>query len=491
MNFWNLVYRAAEYGIILPGIFLCIIPVADWLIIPQRKLYPVLLPCMVAVCFVLAWMDSSGSYYTNIFFFPLLGICLIAYFLTVKLEKLKLLYMFLCATAALSFGCIMNYYIIARIDPHSNIHDDSVPGLIIQYAVSLLIMSVLLRMRHKYRWLFENFNTTLFWRIAWMIPAIISFCNIYMIPIDYANIRVGRIFQIAMVIEGVLFLFFMLFQSLLYIIAVTTSRKIEADSTALMYQLQADQYEKMQAYLDETRRIRHDFKHTIAVLNELSQTGQYEKLQEYISNYSSEISNVQAPATYCDNPVVNATIHYYIDIAQSYGIRTKLQVVIPKEIRRTLRIREGDPLEIYTDREGEVILKKYSMIGDIGQFAKQYADALSQTTGYLVMVTDRDMVIAASSGVKKDMVGKHISRELEKAALDRKIILTDSSKKEYCRVADDMEGDYIEAIAPIICNGDVAGSIVFLNKNTERKFGETEQKMIAVAASFLGKQMEG
>ena len=102
-----------------------------------------------------------------------------------------------------------------------------------------------------------------------------------------------------------------------------------------------------------------------------------------------------------------------------------------------------------TDREGEVILKKYSMIGDIGQFAKQYADALSQTTGYLVMVTDRDMVIAASSGVKKDMVGKHISRELEKAALDRKIILTDSSKKEYCRVADDMEGDYIEAIAPI------------------------------------------
>ena len=79
------------------------------------------------------------------------------------------------------------------------------------------------------------------------------------------------------------------------------------------------------------------------------------------------------------------------------------RVVIPKEIRRTLRIREGDPLEIYTDREGEVILKKYSMIGDIGQFAKQYADALSQTTGYLVMVTDRDMVIAASSGVKKDI----------------------------------------------------------------------------------------
>ena len=167
------------------------------------------------------------------------------------------------------------------------------------------------------------------------------------------------------------------------------------------------------------------------------------------------------------------------------------RVVIPKEIRRTLRIREGDPLEIYTDREGEVILKKYSMIGDIGQFAKQYADALAQTTGYLIIVTDRDIIIAASSGVKKDMVGRHISRDLEKAAMERKIILSDNTKPDFCKVTDDMDGDYIEAVAPIICNGDAAGTIVFLSKNTERVFGETEQKMITVAASFPGKQMEG
>lgn len=167
------------------------------------------------------------------------------------------------------------------------------------------------------------------------------------------------------------------------------------------------------------------------------------------------------------------------------------RVVIPKEIRRTLRIREGDPLEIYTDREGEVILKKYSMIGDIGPFAKQYADALSQTMGYLVLVTDRDIIIAASSGVRKDIVGRHISRELEKTALERKIVLADSSQKEFCKITDDMEGEYVQAIAPIICNGDVAGTIVFLVKNMDRKFGETEQKIIAVAASFLGKQMEG
>ena len=89
------------------------------------------------------------------------------------------------------------------------------------------------------------------------------------------------------------------------------------------------------------------------------------------------------------------------------------RVVIPKEIRRTLRIREGDPLEIFTDREGEVILKKYSPIGELGLFAKQYAESLAQTTGLMVCVSDRDTVIAAAGGAKKDYLGKPISKQLE------------------------------------------------------------------------------
>lgn len=86
------------------------------------------------------------------------------------------------------------------------------------------------------------------------------------------------------------------------------------------------------------------------------------------------------------------------------------RVVIPKEIRRTLRIREGDPLEIFTDREGEIILKKYSPIGELNQFAKQYADSLSQTTGHIVCIADRDQLIAVS-GAKKDLIAKAIDRK--------------------------------------------------------------------------------
>ena len=77
------------------------------------------------------------------------------------------------------------------------------------------------------------------------------------------------------------------------------------------------------------------------------------------------------------------------------------RIVVPKEIRRTLRIREGDALEIFTDREGEIILKKYSPLGEMGNFADQYAESLAQTLGYLVCITDTDQVIAAAGPGKK------------------------------------------------------------------------------------------
>ena len=89
------------------------------------------------------------------------------------------------------------------------------------------------------------------------------------------------------------------------------------------------------------------------------------------------------------------------------------RIVVPKEIRRTLRIREGDPLEIFTDREGEIILKKYSPIGELSQFAGEYAESLAHTTGYLVRITDGDHVVAASGSGKRYFEGKPISGQLE------------------------------------------------------------------------------
>ena len=157
------------------------------------------------------------------------------------------------------------------------------------------------------------------------------------------------------------------------------------------------------------------------------------------------------------------------------------RIVVPKEIRRTLRIREGDPLEIFTDREGEIILKKYSPIGELGQFAGEYAESLAQTTGYLVLVTDCDHVIAASGSGKKEFEEKPVSRQLEEAI---------SERKNYQASAGDA-GEYTEqAFSTIICEGDAIGAVVICNKDEKKKMSDTEGKLAAAAASFLGRQME-
>lgn len=165
------------------------------------------------------------------------------------------------------------------------------------------------------------------------------------------------------------------------------------------------------------------------------------------------------------------------------------RVVIPKEIRRTLRIREGDPLEIFTDREGEIILKKYSPIGELGNFAKEYADSLSQTAGHITCIVDKDHIIAVSGGGKKELLEKHISTELEKILNKRATHIATRDETNFVPITDDDNISYNhELITPIIAEGDVLGAVVLLSN--DKKMGEIEGKLAQTAAGFLGKQME-
>ena len=167
------------------------------------------------------------------------------------------------------------------------------------------------------------------------------------------------------------------------------------------------------------------------------------------------------------------------------------RVVIPKEIRRTLRIREGDPLEIFTDREGEIILKKYSPIGELGAFAKQYAESLAQSTGQIVCITDRDQIIAFAGGPKKEVLQKPISRQLEGAIDSRESIVAVKDDRRFIPILQGDTDEYLaQVISPIICEGDAIGAVIITTKEQKVKFGETEQKLAGSAAGFLGRQME-
>jgi len=167
------------------------------------------------------------------------------------------------------------------------------------------------------------------------------------------------------------------------------------------------------------------------------------------------------------------------------------RVVIPKEIRRTLRIREGDPLEIFTDNAGQVILKKYSPVGELSTFAKEYAETLAQTTGHIACISDKDQIIAISGGARKDFLEKSISKHLEKVIESRNILKARRDEKQFIPILSEGDASYAsEIIAPIISEGDAIGSVIFLSTDQNIKMGEVEEKLVQSASGFLGKQME-
>ena len=165
-------------------------------------------------------------------------------------------------------------------------------------------------------------------------------------------------------------------------------------------------------------------------------------------------------------------------------------VVIPKEIRRTLRIREGDPLEIFTEKDGEFIFKKYSPIGELGLFASQYAETLSKTSGCPACITDMDTVIAVSGVPKRDFNEKRISQDLEKIIEEKTSVVYKPESSKRLSVVDGSDKYLAGVIAPIISAGDTIGSVVFFGSDETPSCSDVEEKLAQSAAAFLGKQME-
>ena len=170
------------------------------------------------------------------------------------------------------------------------------------------------------------------------------------------------------------------------------------------------------------------------------------------------------------------------------------RVVIPKEIRRTMRIREGDPLEIYTDREGEVIFKKYSPIGELASFAAQYADTLHKTCNMSVIISDRDSVIACSGVSKKEYTDKRLSDAVENIIEGRSMYVWRSGADKLPPISDG-GSHFVSCAMPIISEGDVIGCVVSLCENDGERAkdspsADVEAKLIQTAAGFLGRQLE-
>lgn len=169
------------------------------------------------------------------------------------------------------------------------------------------------------------------------------------------------------------------------------------------------------------------------------------------------------------------------------------RIVIPIEIRRTMKIREGDPLEIFVDKDGEVILKKYSAIAELGVFAQEIADSLHEATGHVALITDRDVVVAVSGAPSREYVGRPNGSVVVQSMESRSTLrFTETAHRhEGCLLGDEEKCRFTgEVITPIVVAGDPIGSVIICSKEPAAQIGELEEKLAETAAGFLARHMD-
>lgn len=165
------------------------------------------------------------------------------------------------------------------------------------------------------------------------------------------------------------------------------------------------------------------------------------------------------------------------------------RVVIPKEIRRTMRIREGDPLEIYTDKDGSVIFKKYSLMGGLVDFAGQLCETLNRTAGRVTVITDRDNCIAVAGAPRRELMDKPITPELERLMEGRQVY-QHKAGEEPILLCEGEDKFALSTAAPILAEGDVLGCVIFAGQGEDLNGGEVDYKLAQSIAAFLGRHME-
>lgn len=165
------------------------------------------------------------------------------------------------------------------------------------------------------------------------------------------------------------------------------------------------------------------------------------------------------------------------------------RVVIPKEIRRTMRIREGDPLEIYTSSDGGVVFKKYSLMTGLSEFAGQMCETLNRATGRGAVIVDRDNCIALSGVPRRELLDRQISTELERLMEGRQIYQHKPGEPAI-PVCSDGNKYFLALAAPILTEGDVLGCVLFVGEEGNLDGGEVDYKLVQAMAGFLGRHME-
>lgn len=392
----------------LPAAVIAVVPVMKWMRTPAKKAFPLLMGILCVLCVIFpalsVFLDDHPTY--GLLDVPFVAALLLFYFLIVDLEKIKLLYLILCDMALLSFGGLVYHITAAFFNPQGTMQDSSVRGLLAQLMVNLfMVLLVCGPVRKKLIWVLENFHNTMVWGMAGMIPVLILFCNYMMVPRYYSTIRFRRIFQISIMLILTLFTLFAALQIMLYLIIRYLVEKYETDRSAYVLQMQAEQYEVLKHHLEETRRMRHDFRQIIYSIRELAGRKDFEHLQSYIGAFCKEYMGNTVPRTFCKNTALNALLAHYASRAEELQIEAG---------QWNLDIVEEEPV---SDIDLCVIF------GNILENAIDACEKVEIGERYIQLSADREddclyiTMINSSDGKSERKNGVFLSRKKEKSGL--------------------------------------------------------------------------
>lgn len=323
------------YSIFIPSMWLCTIPVKNYLKwkIPFKK-YIISSSLVILACSIaMAHVSLHNPTLTHpIFYFFMIG-CAAYYLFSINLAKQILIYVFSLIVCMLSCATLLSYYWDAYRYPSGNADLINLETVLSQWgAVLILSVAFILLFWKKLEWLIKHYRSSRVWLYMTIPSLLITLCTIMLVPEKYENLYIGKVFSVSLLIAVTMIVLFFLINIVFYSLARISNDKAEAEQAKQLMELQLKQSELQSSYIDETHRLRHDFKHSIVVLSSLLQNGKVQDATDYLASYSGQLQSDSEYTEFCKLPALNALLNEYARQASENGIRFSHRIELPDSL---------------------------------------------------------------------------------------------------------------------------------------------------------------
>ena len=315
-----------------PAVLLCYLPMKNRLKYVKKK---TLIVMGLILCFVvplMALVDSVWSAGYNMLLMPAVAVFLFIYQRTLKTPFCQSLATVVLVCAFLSFNSNFSNVYDAFLHPNSTIDDYSLQAAVFQFINSLVFTAVLFWPFYKYgSWLIDHFTVSRVWYIATAVSAIFLIFNLLIVPKRYETLHVNNMGRVFFTVVPMMLILLLLLCWIFYAIVRSMVDMAETRERNRMLEIEESQYRKLQSYMEESARTRHDFRHVIGALDEMLSAGNTDEARAYLTSYRISMPKNEV-VSYCDHPALNALLNYYGEAAHQHSIRLRIIADLPDKL---------------------------------------------------------------------------------------------------------------------------------------------------------------